>query len=310
MIIQVRFLSEWIAVQAAPKLGKIIGIPMNLLPEHMIYGLTHQKLDTTLKKYRKFLEKLMNEHNLSWWDIYINSDVGKERLALAEKMNIEKIDVALDVGCGRGYFTIALATFCDVACSLDLMNGYGRKGWWTNFRSVMRALELDGKVMGERSSAERIPFRDGSFSLTVSVHALRNIRDRPTIINTLKEMHRVTRKGGRVIIAENLPEARTKAQEAHLRMFEVQTRYVRGDNPLHTETEVIEMFKEAGMTPIRKQIFDFNLSATPPIFALNINSLPEELRENAETNYLEAVEMIRKYGELSTPVLLVETIVG
>lgn len=173
----------------------------------------------------------------------------------------------------------------------------------------MNALGLDQKVMGERASAAEIPFRDESFSLTVSAHALRNFRDKTTVIDALKEMHRVTQKKGRVIVAENLPIARRKTQEAHLKMYAFKTRYVRGDNPFFTEAELIQMFKEAGMSTTRRQIFDFDLSATPPIFILNAASLPEEERDRADKEYSTAVEMIRQYGESSTPVLLVETVV-
>ena len=84
---------------------------------------------------------------------------------------------------------------------------------------------------------------------------------------------------------------------------------MRGDNPLFTESELLEMFMEAEMSPTRTEIFDFDLSATPPIFVLNTASIPEEKREEAEREYSTAVEMIRRYGESSTPVLLLEALV-
>jgi 16S rRNA G1207 methylase RsmC len=34
-----------------------------------------------------------------------------ERLALVQEMQLDKRDIVLDVGCGRGYFTIAAAKF-------------------------------------------------------------------------------------------------------------------------------------------------------------------------------------------------------
>ena len=139
---QIRFLAGWMAVQAVPKLAEKVGLPLNLPAEHMIYGMSMDEIQKTLKDYEGVLKKLMNEHNLSWWDIYTNSDVGKERLALAEKMRIDEGDAVLDVGCWRGYFTIALATLCNTVCGLDLMNGFGRRDWWINFRAAMKVLGI------------------------------------------------------------------------------------------------------------------------------------------------------------------------
>ncbi len=42
-------------------------------------------------------------------------------------MKLRGDDIVLDVGCGRGYFTIAAAKYAKLVVSLDLMNGYGRQ---------------------------------------------------------------------------------------------------------------------------------------------------------------------------------------
>lgn len=272
----------------------------------MLYGLRLEELIRILREYDRYARTLVEEHGVSWWDFYAYSDVGKERLALVEEFRVEDGDVVLDVGCGKGYLTIALAQDCNRVCGLDLMNGFGRRGWWSDFQAEMAALNLSRKVMGVRACASGVPFKDASFNLTVSAHALRNFNNRNTIVEALREMRRVTRRGGRVIIAENIPRANTKAQAAHLKMFEVRTKYVKGDNPLLTEAELLQMFGKAGMSPSRTEIIDFGLSAAPPIWVPNPASIPEERRAEAIEGYTEAVDMVRECGESSPPVLLFE----
>ena len=302
------FLSEWIAVQAVPRLSKRVGIPLDLPLENMLYGMNVGELTQTLEDYGQCLRNLIEEHGVSWWDVYAHSDIGMERLALAKKMRIEDGDVVLEVGCGRGYFTIPVASLCERVCALDLMNGFGRRGWWAGLRAEMAALGLEDKVAGERVDATHIPFRDGSFSLAVSAHALRNFRDRDAVVKALQEMRRVTQEGGRVVVAENLPIAKTKSQEAHLRMFECKAAFEAGENPFYSEEEMLSIFGEAGMRKTRTEIFDFGLSSTPPIWILDPARLPETERAGAQERYLEAVEMVRTHRESSTPVLVVEAI--
>jgi cyclopropane fatty-acyl-phospholipid synthase-like methyltransferase len=90
-----------------------------------------------------FFEKF----GISWWDVYLNSDIGMERVALAREMLLDADDVILDVGCGRGYFSIAAAKFSKFVVGVDLMDGEGRHGWWRNFRASIHELNLQGKVV-------------------------------------------------------------------------------------------------------------------------------------------------------------------
>ncbi len=301
------FLSEWIAIQVVPRLSKRIGLPLDLPPENMLYGMNGGgEFTRILEDYRRCLRSLIEEHGVSWWDVYTHSDIGLERLSLAEKMRIDDGDIVLEVGCGMGYFTIPVASICERIFAMDLMNGFGRRGWWAGLRAEMTALGLEDKVAGDRADATQIPFRDGSFSLAVSAHALRNFRDRDVVVKALQEMRRVTREGGRVVVAENLPIAKTKSQEAHLRMFECKAAFVAGETPFYSEEEMISIFGEAGMCTTRSEIIDFGLSAAPPIWMLDPNKLPEEERAEAQEEFLEAVNLMRTYGEMSTPVLIVE----
>jgi ubiquinone/menaquinone biosynthesis C-methylase UbiE len=306
MVADVSFLMGGIAVQAVPRLSQKLGIELNLPLERMLYGLELGDLISTINGYDQILKTIIAEHDITWREVYEASDVGRERLALANKIDPKKEDIILDVGCGKGYTTASLAFFSNMVCGLDLMNGLGRFGWWTNFTIAMASLGLHDKTMGVRSSATEIPYRDGAFSLTVSVHALRNFESKLTIVNALTEMKRVTQKKGRVIVAENLPVAFSKSQEAHLKYFRLKTRFVELDSPYCSEDMLLNMFEEADLEIARREIIDFDLSAAPPFFYLDPEKVPSEERTAIVKEYSETCKMVREYGEKSPPVLLLE----
>ena len=295
-----------IAVQAVSMLAENLGMELNLPPERMLYGMGLADLVGSLSGYDETLRRMMAKHDISWKEVYMASDVGRERMALIEKIGPTQEDIVLDVGCGKGFTVAALAYQSSMVYGLDLMNGFGRLGWWHNYRIMMASLGLQGQVSGVRSSAARIPCRDGGFTLTVSAHALRNFESRNTIVATLREMGRATRKGGRVAIAENLPVANSKAQEAHLRYFRVKTRVVKTDSPFRSEDELTGIFKEAGLDVTRREVLNFGLSAAPPFFVLDPEKVPTEDRTAIVEEYTQACEMIMEHGEASPPVLLME----
>ncbi|MCW4051527.1 MAG: methyltransferase domain-containing protein [Candidatus Bathyarchaeota archaeon] len=257
-------LGGWLSVQSVPRLAEKHGVQYDLPPEHMLYGLSMDELGSVIKRYEELLDELMTEHGVTWWDAYIHSDVGKERLELVNDLSVMPGDSVLDVGCGKEYTTVALAQHTEYVTGLDMMNGYGRKGWWHNYWLVMQALGLQRETSGSRSSATEIPFRDGGFSLSASCHALRTFGDRRIIVDSLREMKRVTIDGGRVVVAENIPVARSKPQEAHLAMFELRTQLIQSEIPYLVEEQLEEMFLEAGLTPSRIEIKEYPYSATPP----------------------------------------------
>ena len=305
MVEDVPFLGGWIAVQTLPRLAERVGVAIDLPSERMLYGLEFDQLGRVISGYESRLKGMLREHGITWWDVYEASDVGKERLELIEELDVSREDFVLDACCGKGYTTAALARRSSMVCGLDLMNGYGRNGWWKDFRVEMFALGLD-QAIGLRANAAMVPLEDGKFTLAVSVHALRNIGNVSIIVDMLKEMRRITRVGGRVIVAENLPVARTKAQEAHLRFFNLKTRLVRGDRPYYSEAEMVGMFEEAGLEISRRTVLDFGLSAAPPIFSLDAARYSPTEKASIEEEFEAVVEMIHKHGESSPPVLILE----
>jgi len=93
---------------------------------------------------------------------------------------------ALDVGCGPGHLARLLAARgCRVA-AVDRS--------WRLLRFACRLAAAEGlAVEFRRGSAERLPFADGSFDLTLATTVIYFVRDAGAV---LREMVRVTRPGG------------------------------------------------------------------------------------------------------------------
>ncbi|HLW47409.1 MAG TPA: class I SAM-dependent methyltransferase [bacterium] len=106
-------------------------------------------------------------------------------------------DLALDVGCGPGAVLAALAPFVRTAIGVDLTAAMLEQA-----RARLRDLAPSkpaGAVALVRGAAERLPFRDGVFSLAVTTSTLHHFGDPRAVV---REMARVVGAAGRVIIAD------------------------------------------------------------------------------------------------------------
>ncbi len=132
----------------------------------------------------------------------------------------------------------------------------------------MQELNLLKKVQGMRSDAQQLPFEENSFTVVAAVHSIRNFPNKQSIKRAISEMKRVVVEGGSVIVVENLPVARTKAQEAHLKMFKCKVKYSSGELYYFSKRELLEMFRKAGFKneDMEIKILDYNLSATTILF--------------------------------------------
>jgi len=101
---------------------------------------------------------------------------------------------ALDVGCGTGVLAGRLASAGYDVTGLDPSQG---------MLDVMAKTEPE--VSGVRGGGADLPFGDGEFDLVTTVAALHHIADPAAVHATLKEMTRVTRPGGRIVVWDHNP---------------------------------------------------------------------------------------------------------
>jgi len=300
---------QLLGLQAVPRLAKKFDVELNGFSGFIdLYGTSPEEFRKAYEKCGKILKYLFKEFNVSWWDVYLNSDIGMERMGLARDMGLEKSDIVLDVGCGRAYFTVAAARCSRRVIGLDAMNGMSRRGWWKNFKESIYELKLARKIQGLKADMQSVPLKDYSIDKAVAVHCIRNFQNQQVMQNALREMNRVLSKEGEMIIVENIPIARNKAQEAHLAMYKCKCNYSSGDVYYFSKEELLRMFRNVGLRETHVEVVDYNLSATPPIFYLDTSHLSKGQIEKAQRKYIEAVDMIREHGETSPPALIIKAV--
>lgn len=113
-------------------------------------------------------------------------------------------DVCLDVACGSGPVAAALGPRVRHVTAVDAAPAPARRSGPdgrtpTVLFSTARAHLGDPDTPTVRADAAALPYRDGAFSLVTSRFSLHRLGD-PAL--TLREMMRVCRPGGRVVIAE------------------------------------------------------------------------------------------------------------
>jgi demethylmenaquinone methyltransferase / 2-methoxy-6-polyprenyl-1,4-benzoquinol methylase len=110
------------------------------------------------------------------------------RKATREALELRPGDRVLDVGAGTGVSTAELARSGAYAVGVDISLGMLYAG-----RRIRPRVPL---LAGD---ALRLPFRDGSFDAVTISFALRNVVDAGA---ALRELSRVTRPGGRLVVCE------------------------------------------------------------------------------------------------------------
>jgi SAM-dependent methyltransferase len=119
--------------------------------------------------------------------------------AVLDALALTGTEALADIGCGDGRFLAHLAT-------------HGHRGRLvgldTSTAMVAAAAQLPG-VDGVLGNAENLPFDDDEFEATTARHMLYHVPDPD---RALRELRRVTRPGGRVIVTVNHPAtcARTR----------------------------------------------------------------------------------------------------
>jgi ubiquinone/menaquinone biosynthesis C-methylase UbiE len=111
----------------------------------------------------------------------------------------------LDVGCGRGLLLIGAAKRLSsgAAVGVDIWSGKDLSG--NTAEATIRNARAEGvaeRVEVTGGDGRALPFADGSFDVVVSSTALHNIPDAAGRERAVREIARVLRPGGRVVISD------------------------------------------------------------------------------------------------------------
>ncbi len=124
-----------------------------------------------------------------WFETPIGALVKRyESELLLDLLRPEQGEIILDVGCGTGVFTLDILSFEPYVIGLDISRPM-----------VIRADHKAKKYpfSGIVADMMSLPFADGSFDKVVSMTAIEFVKDAQ---RTVKELFRVTRGGGRIVV--------------------------------------------------------------------------------------------------------------
>ncbi len=124
------------------------------------------------------------------------------RRALREIVNAEKAQSILDIACGTGDFSLAIAGRMHPGSrvtGLDLS-----EGMLAVMRDKVAKAGLEGRISCEQGDSEAMRFADASFDVVTIAFGIRNFAHREA---ALREILRVLKPGGRLVILElSVPE--------------------------------------------------------------------------------------------------------
>jgi len=194
---------------------KRLGVECNLSEEIFPVGVDKRRLSVLNEKRETLLDQLYSKHGISMLDVFNESGIGQERNAIAREF-VPRGSSMLDVATGRGYFAFACANRGSNVTAVDIMDDEQRAGWWNVFLGSSRRLGLGQKVRGIRSDGSSLPIGSRRFEVVGCVHAIRNFLIHDELKEAVREIHRVTAKGGKLILAESSTEPESASEEVYL----------------------------------------------------------------------------------------------
>ena len=130
----------------------------------------------------------LGEYRDYWW----NPDFLE---LMAKRWHLEGIKSILDVGCGVGHWGNALSKLLPAGYHIT---GIDMEEKWIE-EAKKRSAHLKEQFEYKVSSAEEIPYPDQSFDMVTCQTVLLHV---PDAVHVLKEMYRVLKPGGLLLVAE------------------------------------------------------------------------------------------------------------
>lgn len=142
----------------------------------------------------KMFNKISRRYDLLNHLLSLGIDIIWRKKAI-KKLSDHKPRVILDVATGTGDFAIeALKLNPDKVIGVDISEGMLEQG-----RQKMKKKNYEDKIELIYGDSEKLPFEDEKFDAIIAAFGVRNFED---LEAGLAEMHRVMKKGGKVVILE------------------------------------------------------------------------------------------------------------
>ena len=237
--------------------------------------------------------KHLREH---WWDDAFTG-------FLEETLKPRPGKRILDVGCGTGIAEISLARL-----RMSQMHLFGVDLMFERVREAYAATRgINARVGYAAADAVRLPFADSVFDSTYCVAVMQHIRD---LAGALREIARVTRPGGRVLVVEPDNAARYwfSSVPSGMEAFELSRRFFAGVAADRGESAEVAvgplvpgMLAACGVEPVSVRLFPVSVAhlGVPPTAFWDsrraavkdvIARAPDESLRRLGADYLKSVE--------------------
>jgi ubiquinone/menaquinone biosynthesis C-methylase UbiE len=154
-----------------------------------------------MERLRAFYERELTEGQGAYFHVGAQGELTPTRMGrhwLAEHLRLfgrflalDERDRFLDVGCGEGYYTLALARAARSTVAADVSSSV--------LRLLGRLRDHDASRVGRVvTDVERLPFAPGHFDKALCSHMLEHVLDDRAVV---AEVHRVVRPEGVVVFA-------------------------------------------------------------------------------------------------------------
>jgi SAM-dependent methyltransferase len=154
---------------------------------------------------------------------------------------------ALDLGCGTGVFAEQVA-----AAGWDVIAA-------DPFRGMLRQLRnRNPRIPAIQANGVALPFANGQFALTYCIAVMHHIAEPDDVYRTLREMARVTKRGGHVLVWDHNP------RNPYWPLLMKRVPQDTGAERLIPEQELLYGLREGGMTPIRSDQLGLVPDFVPP----------------------------------------------
>jgi ubiquinone/menaquinone biosynthesis C-methylase UbiE len=213
-------------------------------------------------------EKVINPNKALWEKgdfTRIASTMGESGEKLVSQFNIVKGMKVLDVGCGDGTTAIPMARLGAEVVGVDIARNLVKAG-----NERVKKEGITNCIFREGDATNLFELEDESFDLVVSIFGVM-FAPRPT--DVAKELVRVTRTGGRIIMGNWIPGDPTLVAQ----ILKISSAYTPPPpegfvSPMlwGVESHVIERFASAGISKenisFKRESFTFNIASSPAEF--------------------------------------------
>jgi cyclopropane fatty-acyl-phospholipid synthase-like methyltransferase len=165
----------------------------------------------------------------------------KLKLEIAHKIGVQKGMTVVDLGCGQGGFTAAVAKTVGThgrVLAVDISTEY-----LDEFTKRLRKYHVEERVIFlQTDSADlRGVMPEEAADMVVSYRLLEELKQPQAIDRIVKEMTRIVRRHGKVCMTELSTEAENRAKETYIRLHRES-----GDS-LFEPDEIVETMTRAGL---------------------------------------------------------------